>query len=337
MSYSVAVVGATGAVGREVLMSLSERQFPVDQVYALASSSSKGKKVSFGDKDILVVEVLEDFLFENVDIAFFCCDNSLSKVYAPLAAEVGCIVIDKSSYFRMDEDIPLIVPEVNIHALGGYVKRNIIASPNCTTIPRVLALKPLLELSPIKRLISTTYQSVSGAGRDAMDELYQQTRSILMNTPVQKKHFEKQIAFNVIPCIDDFLPDGSTKEEWKNIVETQKILGQDIPISATCVRVPVFVGHSESLVIEFEKPISEREAFKALEESEGVMILKGQNEDSYMTPIECVGDDMVFVSRLRQDPSVSSGLQMWLVSDNLRKGAALNAVQIAEQLVENYL
>ena len=335
MGYRVAVVGATGAVGREILNILAERRFPVDEVVALASSASAGREVSFGEDEELVVRALEDFDFEGFDLALFSPGAAISKEYAPRAAAEGCVVIDNTSQFRMDPDVPLVVPEVNREALQGFRERNIIANPNCSTIQMVVALKPLHDLAIVKRVVAATYQSVSGAGRDAMDELFDQTKGIYETRTPEPKHFTKQIAFNVIPHIDVFLDDGSSKEEWKMVVETKKILDPAIEVAATCVRVPVFVGHAIAANVEFENELSADAARDALYEFEGVLLVDDPANNEYVTPAECVGEYAVFVSRVRQDPTVPHGLQMWIVADNLRKGAALNAVQIAEALVED--
>lgn len=337
MGYKVAVVGATGNVGREILSILAERQFPVSDVIPLASARSKGKKVSFGDDQELAIQVLDDFDFTGVDIGLFSPGASISKIHAPRAAEAGCIVIDNTSYFRMQDDIPLVVPEVNRQALDNYGKRNIIANPNCSTIQMVVALKPLHDVVPIKRVVVSTYQSVSGAGKEAMDELYDQTKSLYSYDKKEPVKFSKQIAFNVIPHIDVFMEDGFTKEEWKMRVETQKILDPSIEVNATCVRVPVFVGHAESINIEFDGPMSEQQARDILSRAPGVVVIDSRENGGYATPVECVREDATFVSRIRKDPTVPYGLNLWVVSDNLRKGAALNAVQIAEELVENYI
>ncbi len=336
MSYKVAVVGATGNVGREMLEILSERRFPVREVVALASRRSVGKQVSFGEIETLTVKALEDYDFSDTDIALFSPGSAVSKEYAPRAAEAGCVVIDNTSQFRMDPDIPLVVPEVNASALKNFRKTNIIANPNCSTMQMVVALAPLHEAARIRRVVVSTYQSVSGAGKEGMDELFDQTKSLYMNEAKEGKKFTKRIAFNVIPHIDVFMDDGSTKEEWKMVNETKKILDPNIAVTATCVRVPVFVGHSESLNVEFERPISVDEAREILSEAEGVVIYDEPKDGGYCTPIECAGEDGVYVSRLRHDPTVKHGLSMWIVSDNLRKGAALNAVQIAEELIQNF-
>jgi aspartate-semialdehyde dehydrogenase len=337
MGYKVAVVGATGNVGREILATLAGREFPVDEVVALASERSVGKEVSFGEDEVLRCQDLAKFDFKGFDIGLFSPGAKVSAVHAPRAAKAGCIVIDNTSQFRMDPEIPLVVPEVNPDAIAGYTKRNIIANPNCSTIQMVVALKPLHDLARIKRVVVATYQSVSGGGKEAMDELYNQTRAIYMAGPIVKNKFPKQIAFNAIPQIDVFMEDGSTKEEWKMKVETKKILDPNIDVVATCVRVPVFVGHSEAINLEFENPISVEEAFDALQSAPGVILEDRREPGGYITPVECVGDDATFVSRVRLDTTVPHGLSLWVVSDNLRKGAALNAIQIAEHLAENYL
>jgi aspartate-semialdehyde dehydrogenase (peptidoglycan organisms) len=337
MGYKVAVIGATGNVGREILKTLAERNFPADEVHALASSRSVGQEVSFGDDRILKVQDLEKFDFTGVDIALSSPGAKVSAVHSPRAAAAGCVVIDNTSHFRMDLDVPLVVPEVNPQAIAGYTKRGIIANPNCSTIQMVVALKPLHQLGTIKRVVVSTYQSVSGAGKDGMDELFEQTRGVYVNDQREPKKFPKPIAFNLIPQIDVFMEDGSTKEEWKMVVETRKILDPDIAVNATCVRVPVFVGHSESINVEFEKPVSVGAARAALSKAPGVVVLDSHEPGGYITPIECVGEDATYVSRIRKDPTIANGLSFWCVSDNLRKGAALNAVQIAEVLVRDYL
>ncbi|TVQ81976.1 MAG: aspartate-semialdehyde dehydrogenase [Micavibrio sp.] len=338
MSYTVAIVGATGNVGREMLKTLDERAFPIKKLHAVASERSAGREVSFGDKQVLKVESLDDFDFKGVDIVLMSAGGSIAEKAAPRAAAAGAVVIDNSSHFRMDPDVPLIVPEVNPEALKDYTKKNIIANPNCSTIQMVAALKPLHDLAPIRRVVVSTYQSVSGAGHAAMDELFNQTRAVYMNAPLKKEQFFKQIAFNVIPQIDVFKEDGSTKEEWKMVVETQKIMSPDIKVTATCVRVPVFLCHSESVNVEFEKPVTPAQARKALRNAPGVLVVdKPDEEDGFVTPAEIAGDDNVFVSRIRADKSTENALNMWIVADNLRKGAALNAVQIAELLIEKHL
>ena len=336
MSYKIAVVGATGNVGREILEILAERNFPASEVVALASRTSQGKQVSYGDDKVLEVQVLDDYDFSDTDIALFSPGSNVSKVHAPRAADAGCVVIDNTSYFRMDPEIPLVVPEVNAEALRDYGRRNIIANPNCSTAQMVVALKPLHAANPIKRVVVSTYQSVSGAGKDAMDELYDQTKALYMHDHKEPKKFTKRIAFNVIPHIDVFMEDGQTKEEWKMVEETKKILDENIQVTATCVRVPVFIGHSEALNIEFTNPITVEEVYDLLEEAEGLTVVDRRENGGYITPLECVGEDGVFVSRIRKDPTVPNGINMWVVSDNLRKGAALNAVQIAETLIAQF-
>ena len=337
MGYRVAVVGATGNVGREMLNVLSERDLPIDEVVAVASASSVGKEVSYGDYELLKVKGLDDFDFSGFDISLFSPGSKVSAEHAPRAANSGCIVIDNTSCFRMDDNIPLIIPEVNREALRGYSERNIVANPNCSTIQMVVALKPLHDLAPIRRVVVSTYQSVSGAGRRAMDELFDQTRKVFFNERLNPTNFTREIAFNVIPHIDVFQPDGSTKEELKMVQETHKILDASIQVSATCVRVPVFVGHAEAVNIEFDAPISLEEARNALENADGVVVIDDPVKEEYVTPIEVAGEGGVYVSRIRQDPTVDYGLNLWVVSDNLRKGAALNSVQIAEALAEDFL
>ena len=336
MGYVVAIAGASGSVGREMLNILAERDFPVAEIHALASRRSQGREVSFGDKT-LQVSALEHYDWQRADIALFACGSVATKQYAPQAAKSGCVVIDNSSLYRLDDDVPLIVPEINASALAGYRARNIIANPNCSTAQLVMVLKPLHDLAIIKRVVVATYQSVSGAGNAGMDELFAQTRSTFVNDPIERTHFTKQIAFNLIPHIDDFMPDGSTKEEWKMVMETKKIVDPAIAVTATCVRVPIMVGHSEAVTIEFEKPISEQAARAALQAFKGVLVVDRREDGGYMTPLDCVGTYEVFVSRLRADPTVENGLSLWVVADNLRKGAALNAVQIAETLIEKHL
>ncbi|PPB82311.1 aspartate-semialdehyde dehydrogenase [Albidovulum inexpectatum] len=332
MGYKVVVAGATGNVGREMLNILAEREFPVDEIVALASRRSLGTEVSFGDKTLKTKDI-EGFDFTGWDIALFAIGSEATRKYAPIAASQGCVVIDNSSLYRYDPDVPLVVPEVNAEAVEGYAKKNIIANPNCSTAQMVVALKPLHDRARIKRVVVSTYQSVSGAGKEGMDELWDQTKAVYNPTAdVPPKKFPKQIAFNVIPHIDVFMEDGSTKEEWKMVVETKKILDPAIKVTATCVRVPVFVGHSEAINIEFEDFLDEEEARDILREAPGVMVIDKREPGGYITPVECVGDYATFVSRIRQDPTVENGLNLWCVSDNLRKGAALNAVQIAEVL-----
>jgi aspartate-semialdehyde dehydrogenase len=337
MGYRIAVAGATGNVGREILNLLDERDFPADEVVALASSASVGKEVGFGDDTVLKVQDLAKFDFEGTDIGLFSPGGKVSAVHAPRAAEAGCVVIDNTSHFRMDPDVPLVVPEINASALADFRERNIIANPNCSTIQMVMALKPLHDVARIKRVVVATYQSVSGAGKAAMDELFNQTRKVYFQEEHEPKVFPKRMAFNVIPHIDVFQPDGSTKEEWKMVQETKKILDPEIEVSATCVRVPVFVGHAEAINLEFETPIDIEEAREALWHAPGLQLIDNPEEGTYVTPVECVGEPDVFVSRLREDTTVPYGLNMWVVADNLRKGAALNAVQIAEELINSYL
>lgn len=333
MGYKVAVVGATGNVGREILSILAEREFPMDEVAAVASSRSQGTEIEMGDTGkMLKVRNIEHFDFAGWDIALFAAGSGPTKEYAPKAAAAGCVVIDNSSLYRMDPDVPLIVPEVNPEAIAGYKARNIIANPNCSTAQLVVALKPLHDAATIKRVVVSTYQSVSGAGKSGMDELFEQSRAIFVGDPKENHVFTKQIAFNVIPHIDVFLDDGSTKEEWKMVVETKKILDPKIKLTATCVRVPVFVGHSEAIHIEFENEITVKQAQDILREAPGIMLVDKREDEGYITPVECVGDSATYVSRVREDPTVENGLIIWCVSDNLRKGAALNAVQIAELL-----
>ncbi|WP_377510530.1 aspartate-semialdehyde dehydrogenase [Octadecabacter sp. R77987] len=332
MGYKVVVVGATGNVGREMLNILAERQFPADEVAVLASRKSLGTEVSFGDKT-LKTQDLDTFDFTGWDMALFAVGSDATKIYAPKAAKAGCVVIDNSSLYRYDPDVPLIVPEVNADAIHGYAKKNIIANPNCSTAQMVVALKPLHDRAKIKRVVVSTYQSVSGSGKDAIDELWNQTKGVYVpGQEVAPSVYPKQIAFNVIPHIDVFMDSGDTKEEWKMVAETKKIVDPAIKVTATCVRVPVFVGHSESINIEFEEFLDEDEARDILRESPGIMVIDKREDGGYVTPIECVGDFATFVSRIRQDSTIDNGLNLWCVSDNLRKGAALNAVQIAELL-----
>ncbi len=339
MGYKVAVMGATGNVGREIIKTMAEREFPADEVVALASYRSIGQEISYGEDEILTVQDLATYDFAGTDIVLSSPGASVSRQYAPKAAEAGAVVIDNTSEFRMEHDVPLVVPEVNPDAIAGYRKRGIIANPNCSTIQMVVALKPLHDLARIKRVVVSTYQSTSGGGKEAMDELFAQTRGIYVNesyTRHQNK-FTKQIAFNVIPHIDVFMDDGSTKEEWKMVVETKKIMDPDIEVTATCVRVPVFIGHAEAINIEFETPVSEDQAREALKAAPGVVVVDHRADEGYVTPAECAGEDAVFISRIRRDPTVENGLNIWVVADNLRKGAALNTVQIAEILVDTYL
>ncbi|MBK6465923.1 MAG: aspartate-semialdehyde dehydrogenase [Paracoccaceae bacterium] len=332
MGYKVVVAGATGNVGREMLNILAEREFPIDEIAVLASRKSLGTEVSFGDKTLKTKD-LATFDFTGWDMALFAVGSGPTKEFAPKAAAAGCVVIDNSSLYRYDHDVPLIVPEVNADAILGYAKRNIIANPNCSTAQMVVALKPLHDRARIKRVVVSTYQSVSGAGKEGMDELWEQTKAVY--NPVKEvppTKFTKQIAFNVIPHIDVFLDSGETKEEWKMVAETKKILDPRIKVTATCVRVPVFVGHSEAINIEFEEPLDWQEAQDILREAPGVMLIDKRENGGYITPIECVGEYATYVSRVREDSTIENGLNLWCVSDNLRKGAALNAVQIAELL-----
>ena len=332
MGYRVVVAGATGNVGREMLNILSERGFPVDEIAALASRRSLGTEVSFGETTLKTRDIA-GFDWSGWDIALFAIGSEATKVHAPKAAKAGCVVIDNSSLYRMDPDVPLIVPEVNAAAIDGYARKNIIANPNCSTAQMVVALKPLHDRARIKRVVVSTYQSASGAGKAGMDELWEQTKAVYNPTAeVPPETFQKQIAFNVIPQIDAFMEDGSTKEEWKMVAETKKIVDPAIKVTATCVRVPVFVGHSEAINIEFEEFLDEDEARDILREAPGIMVVDKREPGGYATPVECVGDFATFISRVRQDPTVENGLNLWCVSDNLRKGAALNAVQIAEVL-----
>ncbi|MEX3017383.1 aspartate-semialdehyde dehydrogenase [Gymnodinialimonas hymeniacidonis] len=337
MGYRVVVAGATGNVGREMLNILAERQFPVDEIVALASRRSLGTECSFGDTT-LTTKDLDTFDFDGWDIALFAIGSDATKKYAPKAAKAGCIVIDNSSLYRYDPEIPLVVPEVNPEAVDQVHNKNIIANPNCSTAQMVVALKPLHDRAKIKRVVVSTYQSVSGAGKEGMDELWDQTKG--MYVPGQEKEpskFQRQIAFNVIPQIDVFMEDGTTKEEWKMVVETKKIVDPSIKVTATCVRVPVFVGHSEAVNIEFEDFLDEDEARDILREAPGILVVDKREDGGYTTPVECVGDYATFISRIRQDSTIENGLNLWCVSDNLRKGAALNAVQIAETLGKRVL
>ena len=338
MGYRIVVAGATGNVGREVLAILAEREFPIDELAAVASSRSQGTDVEIGDSGRTVkCQNIDNFDWAGWDMAIFAIGSEATAIHAPKAAAAGCVVIDNSSLYRMDPDVPLIVPEVNPDAIDGYKKRNIIANPNCSTAQMVVALKPIHDVAKITRVVVSTYQSVSGAGKSGMDELWNQTRQIFVGDEKDIQLFTKQIAFNVIPHIDKFLDDGSTKEEWKMVVETKKILDPKIKVTATCVRVPVFVGHSEAINIEMEKELSAEDAQRILREAPGVMLVDKREDGGYITPVECVGDYATFVSRVRDDSTVDNGLNLWCVSDNLRKGAALNAVQIAELLGRRHL
>ncbi|WP_406736017.1 aspartate-semialdehyde dehydrogenase [Thioclava sp. GXIMD4215] len=332
MGYKVVVAGATGNVGREMLNILAEREFPADEVVALASRRSLGTEVSYGDKTLKCKDI-EGFDFSGYDIALFAIGSDATKQYAPIAAKAGCVVIDNSSLYRYDPEIPLVVPEVNPEAVDGYIKKNIIANPNCSTAQMVVALKPLHDRAKIKRVVVSTYQSVSGSGKEGIDELWDQTKGLYVpGQEKEPKKFTKQIAFNVIPHIDVFMEDGSTKEEWKMVAETKKIVDPAIKVTATCVRVPVFVGHSEAINLEFEEFLDEDEARDILREAPGILVVDKREDGGYVTPVECVGDYATFISRIRQDSTIENGLNLWCVSDNLRKGAALNAVQIAETL-----
>ncbi len=336
MTYKIAVMGATGNVGRELLNILHERNFPVSEVVALASSRSVGKEISFGDQT-LKVQDLAKYDFTGTDIVLSSPGAKVSSEFAPIAAKAGAVVIDNTSHFRMDPDIPLVVPEVNPQAIADYKKKGIIANPNCSTIQMVVALKPLHDIAKIKRVVVSTYQSVSGAGKAGMDELFNQTRKVFVNDALEKDVFAKEIAFNVIPQIDKFMDDHSTKEEWKMVAETKKILDPKIKICANCVRVPVFIGHSEMVNVEFESEITARQAMKAMRDFKGITVIDLDSDMEYITPAEIQGEDDVFISRMREDSSVEHGLNFWCVADNLRKGAALNTVQIAEVLIKDYL
>jgi aspartate-semialdehyde dehydrogenase len=338
MGYRVVVAGATGNVGREMVNILADREFPADEVALLASSRSVGEQIEYGETGRMIkVQNIEHFDPAGWDMALFAIGSEATKVYAPKFAAAGCTVIDNSSLYRMDPDVPLIVPEVNPEAVDGYRAKNIIANPNCSTAQMVVALKSLHDFAKIKRVVVATYQSVSGAGKQGMDELFEQSRNIFVGDPAVPTKFTKQIAFNVIPHIDSFLDDGSTKEEWKMVVETKKIMDPKIKVTATCVRVPVFVGHSEAINIEFENEISAEDAQRILREAPGVMLVDKREDGGYVTPIECVGEYATYISRVREDSTVENGINLWCVSDNLRKGAALNAVQIAELLGRRHL
>jgi aspartate-semialdehyde dehydrogenase len=337
MGYRVAVAGATGAVGREIIKTLAERNFPISDIAALASGRSTGTEISFGEDRILKTQSLEKFDFKGWDISLFSPGAAVSAIHAPRAAEAGCVVIDNTSHFRMDPEVPLVVPEVNPGALTGWRKKGIIANPNCSTILMVLALKPLHDEFTIKRVSVATYQSVSGAGKEGMDELFNNSRALFVNDPVTPQQFTKNIAYNVIPHIDVFMDDGATKEEWKMVVETKKILDPTIAVMATCVRVPVFIGHALAVHVEFANPLTAAEARATLRDAPGVTVMDVREDGGYATPAEIAGEDDVFVSRVRKDPTVPHGIAFWCVGDNLRKGAALNAVQIAEALVAQKL
>ncbi|MBN8961681.1 MAG: aspartate-semialdehyde dehydrogenase [Rhizobiales bacterium] len=336
MGYKVAIAGATGNVGREMLNILDERKFPADEVVALASRRSVGTEVSFGDRT-LKVKALENYDFSDVDICLMSAGGDVSKEWSPKIGAQGTVVIDNSSAWRYDADVPLIVPEVNADAVAGYTRKNIIANPNCSTAQLVVALKPLHDRAGIKRVVVSTYQSVSGAGKEGMDELFAQTKAVYTASDLVTKKFPKRIAFNVIPHIDVFMEDGYTKEEWKMVAETKKILDPKIKLTATCVRVPVFIGHSEAVNIEFEKPISVDEAREVLRKAPGCLVIDKREPGGYVTPYESAGEDATYISRIREDATVENGLALWCVSDNLRKGAALNAIQIAECLINRKL
>ena len=332
MGFKIAVAGATGNVGREMLAILEERGFPADEVVALASRRSVGTEVSYGDRTLKVRD-LATYDFSDTDICLMSAGGNVSKEWSPKIGAQGCVVIDNSSAWRYDADVPLIVPEVNPDAIEGFRKKNIIANPNCSTAQLVVALKPLHDRAVIRRVVVATYQSVSGAGKEGMDELFTQTRAVFVNDPVERKKFTKRIAFNVIPHIDVFMEDGQTKEEWKVTAETKKMLDPKIKVTCTAVRVPVFIGHSEAVNIEFEKPITADEARDILREAPGCLVIDKREDGGYVTPHESAGEDATYISRIREDPTIDNGLNMWVVSDNLRKGAALNTVQIAELLV----
>ena len=332
MGFKIAVAGATGNVGREMLNILEERGFPADEVVALASRRSVGTEVSYGDKTLKVKD-LATYDFSDTDICLMSAGGNVSKEWSPKIGRQGCVVIDNSSAWRYDQDVPLIVPEVNPDAIDGFTKKNIIANPNCSTAQLVVALKPLHDRARIKRVVVATYQSVSGAGKEGMDELFEQTRAVFVADPISNKKFTKRIAFNVIPHIDVFMDDGSTKEEWKMVAETKKMLDPKIKLTATCVRVPVFIGHSEAVNIEFEKPISADEARDILREAPGCLVVDKREDGGYVTPLESAGEDATYISRIREDSTLDNALNMWIVSDNLRKGAALNTIQIAELLL----
>jgi aspartate-semialdehyde dehydrogenase len=332
MGFKIAVVGATGNVGREMLNILEERGFPADEVVALASRRSQGTEVSYGDKT-LKVRALDTYDFSDTDICLMSAGGTISQEWSPKIGKQGCVVIDNSSAWRYDMDVPLIVPEVNPDAITGFTKKNIIANPNCSTAQLVVALKPLHDAAKIKRVVVSTYQSVSGAGKEGMDELFEQSRAVFVADPVTAKKFTKRIAFNVIPHIDVFMEDGYTKEEWKMVAETKKMLDPKIKLTATAVRVPVFIGHSEAVNIEFENPLSPEEAREILREAPGCQVIDKREDGGYITPYESAGEDATYISRIREDITVENGLAMWIVSDNLRKGAALNTIQIAELLV----
>ncbi|MEO9336203.1 aspartate-semialdehyde dehydrogenase [Mesorhizobium sp. SB112] len=332
MGFKIAIVGATGNVGREMLNILEERGFPAEEIVALASRRSQGTEVSYGDRTLKVKD-LAQYDFSDTDICLMSAGGNISKEWSPKIGKQGCVVIDNSSAFRYDQDVPLIVPEVNPDAIDLFTRKNIIANPNCSTAQLVVALKPLHDKAQIKRVVVSTYQSVSGAGKEGMDELFTQTRAVFVADPVEAKKFTKRIAFNVIPHIDVFMEDGSTKEEWKVMAETKKMLDPKIKVTCTAVRVPVFIGHSEAVNIEFENPITADEAREILREAPGCLVIDKHEDGGYVTPLDCAGEDATYISRIREDQTLENGLNIWVVSDNLRKGAALNAVQIAELLI----
>lgn len=337
MGYKVAVVGATGNVGQEILKIMEERNFPVDEVVALASEASIGKQVSYGEDHILKAQALKHYDFKGTDFVLSSPGAKVSAEYSPRAAAAGAVVIDNTSHFRMDPDVPLVVPEVNPEALKDFGRKNIIANPNCSTIQMVVALKPIHDAFGIRRVVVSTYQSVSGAGKAGMDELFNQTRAVFVNDPLEKQKFTKRIAFNVIPHIDVFMDDGSTKEEWKMMVETKKILDPKIKLHATCVRVPVFIGHAEAINLELEREAGADEVRALLKKAPGCVVVDHRVDEGYVTPEECAGEDAIYISRIREDATIDNGISLWVVSDNLRKGAALNTVQIAEQMIKDGL
>ena len=337
--YNIAIAGATGNVGREILNILEQREFPIENIYLLASSKSKGKKINFCDQE-LVIEDLSEFDFSKAEIGLFSPGGNVSAKFAPKAASKGCIVIDNTSYFRMNDEVPLVVPEVNSEVLKDFFdndkRLNIISNPNCSTIQMLIALKPIHDAAIINRIIVSTYQSVSGAGKDAMDELFEQTKNIYANKNIEKNKFTKQIAFNAIPHIGSFLQNGNTEEEQKMIDETKKILDPNIRVSATCVRIPVFISHAESISLELDSPLTDVQVKEILSSLPYISVVDHRKDEGYVTQVEAAGDDKVYVSRIRQDNTIENGLNLWVVSDNLRKGAALNAVQIAEEIIKNY-
>lgn len=336
MTYKVAVIGGTGLVGHEILTILADREFPISDIVVLDTKRQSGKEVSFGDRD-LTVKPLEDYDFTGTDIVFSSATGEVSKEYGPKAAMAGAVVIDQTSYYRTDQDVPLIVPEVNGDALANYTRKNIIANPNCTTTALMVALKPLHDIARVKRVVVSTYQSVSGSGKAAMDELFNQSRKFFVSDQMEPAVYDKQIAFNVIPQVDSFMDDGMTREEWNMMVETKRILGKDIKLSATCVRVPSFIGHGQAVNVEFHDEIDAKTARKAWREFQGTTVIDENSDLGFVTPVEIAGEDDVFISRIREDMTVDNGLSFWCVNDNLRKGAALNSVHIAEALIRDYL